>query len=85
MPADEPSKEIKVVAYSGYKANERPLRLTIEDKHLEVEQIIDRWSGEEHDYFKCLANDGKVYLLKWHRVRDRWFLLPAPGRLLSQR
>jgi len=77
MPGRDLPREIKVVAYSGYKANERPLRLMLEDKELEVEQIIDRWYGEDHDYFKCLANNGQVYLLKWHRTRDQWFLLPT--------
>ena len=81
MPGDKLLKEIKVVAYSGYKANERPLRLLIDDKDLEVEQIIDRWYGVDHDYFKCLANDGQVYLLKWHRLHDQWFLLPGPRQV----
>jgi len=78
MPEDNHPREIKVVAYSGYKANERPLRLLLDDEDLEVEQIIDRWYGEDHDYFKCLTNDRQVYLLKWHRIRDQWFLLPGP-------
>ena len=77
MPESDLPREIKVVAYSGYKANERPLRLTIDDKEMEVEQIIRRWYGEDHDYFKCLANNGEVYVLKWHRIRDQWLLLPG--------
>lgn len=76
MSGNNLPREIKVVAYSGYKANERPLRLTIDNKELEVEQIMDRWSGEDHDFFKCLANNGKVYLVKWDRIRDQWLLLP---------
>lgn len=75
MPGNEFPKELKVVAYSGYKANERPLRLIIGDKNLEVKRVIDRWVGEDHDYFKCLADDGQVYLLKWHRIQDQWVLL----------
>lgn len=75
MPEEKPIKEIEVVAYSVYRANERPVRFLLDDTHLEVERIIDRWIGEEHDFFKCLANDGQIYLLKWHRTRDQWFLL----------
>jgi hypothetical protein len=67
-------KKIEVVAYSGYKANERPLYLVLDEERLEVKNIIDRWYGVEHDYFKVLADDGKVYLLKWHRTLDLWFL-----------
>ena len=67
-------KKIKVEAYSGYKANERPLCFFIDDLRLEVRDIIDRWYGEEDDYFKVLADDGKMYLIKWNRELDYWAL-----------
>jgi hypothetical protein len=78
LPGHESPKEIKVVAYSGYKANERPIQICVDDKDLEVVQMIDRWFGVDHDYFKCLANDGRVYVIKWHRTHDQWFLLSDP-------
>ena len=74
MSANSLPKEIEVVAYSGYKANERPLYFLIDGSRLEAENILDRWYGEENDYFKVLAGDGRVYLLRWHRFDDRWFL-----------
>jgi hypothetical protein len=67
-------QKIEVIAYSGYKANERPLSFTMNNRKLEVTSIIDRWYGEEHDYFKVLADDGKVYQLRWHRTMDFWSL-----------
>ena len=66
-------KEIKVWAYSGYKANERPLRFSLGEKQLTVEDILDRWYGEKHDYFKILADDAETYLLKWDREADVWY------------
>jgi hypothetical protein len=39
-----------------------------------VQNIIDRWHGVEHDYFKVMADDGKVYFLKWNRILDLWVL-----------
>ena len=48
-------KKIEVVAYSGYKANERPLYLVLDEQRLEVKNTIDTWYGVEHDYFKVLA------------------------------
>ena len=80
MPQDELRKTLKVIAYSGYKANERPLRLVLDDKKLEIVKVIDRWVGEDHDYFKCLADDGKVYLLKWHRDQDELHLVASQDR-----
>jgi hypothetical protein len=40
-----------------------------------VAEVLDRWYGEEHDEFKVLADDGRVYLIRWHRVQDVWFLM----------
>jgi hypothetical protein len=68
------SQEIEVTAYSGYKANERPLYFILDQRRLEVEKIVDRWYGTEHDYFKVLADDGRQYLLRWHRSSDCWYV-----------
>lgn len=74
MDGDPFPKKIEVVAYAGYKANERPLHFTLDRGKIEVRETIDRWYGVEYDYFKVLGDDGKVYLLKWHRRLDLWFL-----------
>jgi len=74
-------KKIEVVAYSGYKANERPLYFLLEGKKKVVIKVVDRWYGVEHDYFKVTADDGKVYLLKWHRSLDVWLMVQAFDRL----
>jgi hypothetical protein len=68
-------KNIKVFAYSGYKADERPTAFVVDDRRYDVTRIIDRWYGVDHDYFKALADDGRIYLLKWDRTADLWFLV----------
>lgn len=67
-------KHIEVKGYSGYKANERPLSFVLGERKFQVKRIVARWFGQDHDYFKVLADDGGIYLLKWHRNRDRWSL-----------
>ncbi len=62
-----------VIAYSGYKANERPLCFVREGRKITVSKITDRWVGREHDYFRVIGEDGHSYLLKWHRSLDIWF------------
>ena len=74
-------KKIKVVAYSGYKANERPLYFVLNRERLHVREVIDKWYGVDHDYFKVGADDGKVYLLKWQRSMDLWFVEEILDRL----
>lgn len=81
MSGDSLPKKIEVGAYSGYKANERPLYFILDGQKLEVQNIIDRWYGVEHDYYKVLAQDGRVYLLRWHRTLDLWFLEKIIERL----
>ena len=64
----------KVTAYSGYKANERPLFFTIDDQRLEVRDIICRWVEPDKDFFKVIADDDKVYTLSWNRKSDLWLI-----------
>jgi hypothetical protein len=67
-------KKIEVVAYSGYKANERPISFIVDNREVEVMDIIDRWYDADYDNFKTLGDDGKIYLLRWQRTSDLWFL-----------
>ena len=80
MTSDGDLRRVEVVSYSGYKANERPLYVIIDDRKVGVEQVVDRWYGEAHDYFKVLTEEGKIYLLKWHRRLDIWFLVKVMDR-----
>ena len=75
MGRDVPEDKIEVTAYSGYKADERPVSFALRGERREVKEISDRWYGTEDDYFKVLADDGKTYLLRRHRCLDIWFLV----------
>ncbi len=46
---------------------------TDEQRH-EVLDIISRWAGPEKDFFKVIADDGRVYTLSWNRKSDLWFI-----------
>lgn len=75
FPLNRFPRRVEVEAYSGYKANERPLSFVLEGKRLEVQEVTDRWYGVEDDYFKLLASDGRTYILKWRRLLDVWLLV----------
>lgn len=70
-------KKIGVMAYSGFKANERPLWLVVDGSEVKVKEVLDRWYGADHDFFKVLGQNGRVYLIRWHRARDVWELIGA--------
>lgn len=80
--------EVKVDCYAGYRGEETPRRFDLEGRCVEVVEVIDRWYGADHRYFKLLGDDGAVYLLRHDEPADRWELkmyqrddaLAGPGR-----
>lgn len=66
---------IKVDSYSGYKADERPLSITIGENTIKVTDLLDRWYGEDHEYFKLKAEDGCTYIIRRDLKLDEWELI----------
>jgi hypothetical protein len=66
---------VKVEAYAGHTANERPLRFTLGERSLAVVDVLDRWYGETERFFRVRADDGDVYVLKYSDREDCWELV----------
>ena len=66
---------ITVDGYSGYKADERPIAFSLGKKTLRVTAILDRWYGPDHTYFKVLAEDTHIYIVRYHQTHDQWELI----------
>jgi hypothetical protein len=66
---------VRVEAYAGQRANERPLRFTLGEHTIEVREILDRWYSETESYFRISADDGHVYVLKCGDRNDAWELV----------
>ena len=49
---------VQVECYSGYKADERPVRLKLRDGAREIVAIEDRWYSPGATYFRVLVDDG---------------------------
>jgi hypothetical protein len=64
--------KIRVSCYEGYTSDETPRSFCLGDRWLEVVEILDRWRGEDHEYFRLVASDGNRYILRRDRVRDEW-------------
>jgi hypothetical protein len=45
-----------------------------------VREIVDRWYGEDHAYFKLTGEDGARYIIRQDRQQDTWelILMEAP-------
>ena len=64
-----------VETYSGYRADERPVALRLGDRRVAIREILDRWDGEDHAYFKLTGEDGVLYILRQGREGGTWELI----------
>ena len=64
--------EVRVECYSGQRADERPLRLFIGEHAYTVERLEDKWYSPEATFFRVLASDGNLYVLRHDERADRW-------------
>jgi len=67
-------KVIRVECYSGYKADEGPVRLNLIDGAREVVAIEDRWYSPGATFFRVLVDDGDRYVLRHDEAQDVWSL-----------
>jgi hypothetical protein len=65
---------IEVETYSGYKADERPMRFRLGGQWLAVEEVSDRWYDPEATYFRVKADDGATYILRHDERAQGWTL-----------
>jgi hypothetical protein len=70
--------KISVKSYSGYKADERPIKFWIGEHPLFVESIEDQWRGIDSVYFRVHADDDKTYVLRHSEATDEWTLENSP-------
>lgn len=66
--------DLKVDCHAGYRGEETPRRLDLAGRTVEVVEVVDRWYGPDHRYFKVRGDDGALYLLRHDEAADRWEL-----------
>jgi len=66
--------KVQVESYSGYRANERPIRFVMSGQEYEVAEIEDRWYSPGATYFRVVAGDGNRYVLRHEEAQDEWSL-----------
>ncbi len=65
---------IEVESYSGYRADERPIRIVLSGRRYEVVEVEDRWYSPKAMYFRVVASDGNRYVLRHDEDADLWSL-----------
>lgn len=66
--------KVEVESYAGYKANERPMRLRLGERTLEIIEVEDRWYSPGETYFRVRVEGGDRYVLKHAEAQDVWTL-----------
>ena len=67
-------KKIKVECYAGYKGEQYPRRFTLGEQILDVKDVEDQWYSPSAEYFRVLAGDGNIYILRHDEDEDIWTL-----------
>ena len=65
---------MELECYAGYRGAERPLRLRLGERVLEVVEVEDRWYSPGETYFRVRVESGERYVLKHTEAQDVWSL-----------
>ena len=65
---------IRVECYAGYRGEETPQRFHLGSRTVDVMDVLDRWLGPDHRYFKVRGADGSTYILRHDVASHAWEL-----------
>ncbi|HTG82565.1 MAG TPA: hypothetical protein VL949_11515 [Geobacteraceae bacterium] len=52
-----------------------PLSFTLRGRLFTARELLDSWQGADHAYFKLIADDGNLYVIRHDRDADVWELV----------
>ena len=65
---------IEVESDAGESGTEKPKRIRLDGRVVEIVETIDRWPGRDYYYFKVKGDDGNLYILRLNEARRDWEL-----------
>jgi hypothetical protein len=65
---------VDVRCYSGYRADQRPVRFSLGGRTFQIVDVEDQWYGPSFRYFRVRTADGDIYILKHDEASDNWDL-----------
>lgn len=80
---------IEVESDAGESGIERPRRIRLNERVIEIAETVDQWPGRDYYYFKVKGDDGNLYILRRDEARRDWELTmfqspPAQALAASQ-
>ncbi|HEX6212418.1 MAG TPA: hypothetical protein VF136_16680 [Methylomirabilota bacterium] len=65
---------LRVECYAGHRGEETPRALVLGERRIEVTEVLDRWLGPDHRYFKLRGHDGDTYIVRHDISSGAWEL-----------
>ena len=73
---------IRVETQAGHRDEEEPRAFWLGERRLTVLDLDDRWYGHDCRYYRCHADDGDRYVLRYDESSGEWDLAAfTAGRL----
>lgn len=66
--------ELSVEWKADEYGDEVPRAFFLGARRIAVVEVLDRWFGRDHRYFKVRAEDRNIYILRYDLPSDRWEL-----------
>ena len=70
-----PLVDLRVDCDTDPRGEETPRRFHLGNRPVDVAEVIDRWHGADHSYFKVRGGDGVQYILRHDLESQRWELI----------
>jgi len=64
----------EVECYAGYKGEETPRAIVLNDRRIPVAEVLDQWLAPDHRYFKIRGDEGDVYIVRQDVLSGAWTL-----------
>lgn len=81
-PSERMVFAVNVEALAGHRPDERPHAFYMKERRIGIQEILDRWDGDDHAYLKLRADDGFTYILRYDRGRAEWEVTLVDRRLI---
>lgn len=67
--------KVKLQSSGESAGNGKPVSFTLYDRHFTVREILDIWYGSDQVYYKLIADDNILYIIKHDLETDSWELV----------
>ena len=67
--------KVKVKSCSGSEGKETPVGFLLGERSIKIEEVMDRWYGQQGTYYRVLGDDENLYILKEPLEGELWELV----------